>query len=340
MPCPLLLAIAGKNARSLAQPAVSDEPRVLAESIQRPIRRHAAPPRRVDSSARPRCHARKTERKQLYAETLRLARSNFISHFRKASCVLAPVTLLGLVAGCSSDRSVDERVAKLLGRSHEQVRGQPPVPPPRQRTEMGSSPAWWNAKDPKTTNPAPEELRYPAADERRDVAARLDSFGSAFGAEIGPDGELVKPAVEGLVVLTLADSLRQAQRTGREYLRARKSTSCRRSGCCRSGTCGGRGSSTTRRSGFPAAVKKATSTTRCGSSTRCVRRSGCPTAARSRRRGCSTRRSNCARRWAGGTSRVRPSRCRGGCAAAGRGAGGAGVAHPGGARPDLSGAGL
>lgn len=162
---------------------------------------------------------------------------------------------LYLLAGCSTwrDESVEQRVNRSLAQIDKNIsaagvastriapNAYPAILADVRRTPEGRS-------IPSTSNPEADSLFYSPASESRDVAEKLRLYAAIEGfsidsptdaappaalgpATLGPDGQplLAKPLTAplpvlppGLVVmrLSLTDSFRQAQDTGREYLSA------------------------------------------------------------------------------------------------------------------------
>ncbi|MFN0010915.1 MAG: TolC family protein [Phycisphaerales bacterium] len=115
------------------------------------------------------------------------------------------LVLAGGACGCTDNLAdVDARTAELIER-RSGLLGPSSRVPRREFGEATDADAAAKAKVPGSVNPATEELSFVAADEARDVAARLEAF-----SRPPPDA----------VRLDLQGSWRQAQRSAREYLSA------------------------------------------------------------------------------------------------------------------------
>jgi len=117
---------------------------------------------------------------------------------------------LATIGGCNRGLSdIDRATNRLLAQRADTINAGPiaPVretPDPRTLREKDQ-----NSMEPGTENPAFDDLSFTPADEARDVAARLDSYSKrALG-----DGQDIR-------ILTITDTFRLAQRSGREYLNA------------------------------------------------------------------------------------------------------------------------
>lgn len=114
-------------------------------------------------------------------------------------------------AGCSSNLvDVDRRVDELVGTRSAQLGT---TSPSRHSGDPDAVTPSSIKKELATTNPQAGELSYRPADESRDVAAKLQGFAEG---QIGVDGHRPEHAVE----IDLAEALRVAQHSGREYLSA------------------------------------------------------------------------------------------------------------------------
>lgn len=125
---------------------------------------------------------------------------------------VALIALATAGVGCHSDSAMDARIRSALREGADAIRADEA----RVRS-ISAAPGDRDTQTqrfPGTTNPVAAELSYVAADEARDVAGRLKQFNDqAFGFR--PDGSRA-PQRE----LDLAESLRVAQESSREYLNA------------------------------------------------------------------------------------------------------------------------
>ena len=133
---------------------------------------------------------------------------------RKSSSAL-PLLLVtaagtAFVGGCNRGLSdIDRATNRLLADRADAIYAGPiaPVretPDPRTLREKDQT-----SIEPGTRNPGAEELNFVPADEARDVAARLEAYSERA---LGDGGDIR--------ILTITDSFRLAQRSGREYLNA------------------------------------------------------------------------------------------------------------------------
>ena len=138
-------------------------------------------------------------------------RPHYADRENRRCALVFVVAAAGLVAGCSSDLTdIDRRVDQLVGTRSSSLGTVTPT-----RTSgpaEGYSEQQLNKK-PASENPTAGDLHYTPADESRDVAAKLQGFAQE---QIGVEGERPKGAVE----IDFGESLKVAQRTGREYLSA------------------------------------------------------------------------------------------------------------------------
>lgn len=87
------------------------------------------------------------------------------------------------------------------------------VPATLNKDRPGELPKEALSETPATSNPGVGDLVFVAADEQRDVEARLEAYAVAAGAVVAEGGE-------PLPVLTLKESFRTSQISGREFLSA------------------------------------------------------------------------------------------------------------------------
>lgn len=116
---------------------------------------------------------------------------------------------VGGVGGCAGDLSaIDAKIDRTLREKTDRLGGGVPAPQGNwpSRVEAKYAPSLVD-KDPATVNPAYSELRYKAADESRDAAARLAAF-----EEMESNAEARS--------LTLEGAFKQSHETSREYLNA------------------------------------------------------------------------------------------------------------------------
>lgn len=112
---------------------------------------------------------------------------------------LAAILLAGSIpiwAGCVSEETVDEKVARMIGKSSEYVRATSSPEPTERARPREKSPTQYE-KDPATTNPATSELSFTPASEARDVEARLTTMWKETGSYIEP--EVAKPLIDNTV---------------------------------------------------------------------------------------------------------------------------------------------
>ncbi|MEM1423499.1 MAG: TolC family protein, partial [Planctomycetota bacterium] len=117
---------------------------------------------------------------------------------RAASCALLTLAL----AGCSSMEGIDRRITRVLDDRSGAIGATPPRVD-RESVRPATVAGDLYERDPTTNNPAASELTFTAADESRDVLARLQSFGSVTG----------EPRPIGIV-----GALRTAQESAREFV--------------------------------------------------------------------------------------------------------------------------
>lgn len=128
------------------------------------------------------------------------------------SCRLSVVVIATLLcAGCASSmEAIDRRLDKVVGEQAKRLGGGAAAP--SRETKLPESDRAQRLrtlnKTPASSNPGAEELTYQAADEMRDVAARLQSYSVAPG--------------EDALQVDLPGSWKQGQRTGREFLTAQE----------------------------------------------------------------------------------------------------------------------
>lgn len=131
---------------------------------------------------------------------------------RRCTCVA--LTLVMLAGGCTSNMdAIDRRIEKVVGKRASSLGANTMAPTrefPSAEPSSSAQRAEETAKHPGTVNPNSEDLQFKAADENRDVAARLDKFTAR------DQGSNAKPALP----LTIEDALRISQRTGRDFLTA------------------------------------------------------------------------------------------------------------------------
>jgi outer membrane protein TolC len=135
--------------------------------------------------------------------------------WRQRNCALAclgSVAVVYCLGGCGNGlNDVDRRVDRLLNERSAELQGDSKVPD----RKFGEPPTHYSkdviAKDIPTNNPPAAELKYSAADESRDVEARL----LAYAAEATVSG----PS-EPIHVISLFDALRISQQSANEYLTA------------------------------------------------------------------------------------------------------------------------
>lgn len=117
------------------------------------------------------------------------------------------VALLLTTAGCGQGLDgVDRDTDRLLKERTAQIRAGDTAPSRRFEIPGGLSDARLRETNPATTNPTADELRFRAADEKRNVAERLTQLQTEVAAEP--------------LQLDLQGAFRQAQRGAREFLTA------------------------------------------------------------------------------------------------------------------------
>jgi outer membrane protein TolC len=117
------------------------------------------------------------------------------------------VALLLTTAGCGQGLdAVDRDTDRLLKERTAQIRAGDTAPSRRFEIPGGLSDARLRETAPATTNPTADELRFRAADEKRNVAERLTQLQTEVAAEP--------------LRLDLPGAFRQAQRSAREFLTA------------------------------------------------------------------------------------------------------------------------
>jgi outer membrane protein TolC len=133
-----------------------------------------------------------------------------------AALVIASWTLL---ASCSGRGTVDDRVRAMLTDAKARTNA---AVEPRERESLygtGRSPGELSTR-PSTTNPAAEELTFTAADEARDLSARLRMYAADGGLNVTEGDDAVQRLFtppEGVRVIALAEAFKLAQQSGREY---------------------------------------------------------------------------------------------------------------------------
>jgi hypothetical protein len=132
---------------------------------------------------------------------------------RPRAAVCTALALATLAGGCSPGMdAIDRRIEKVVGQRASSM-GKSTLAPPAEfndQTTRGADRKAETVKVPPTNNPNPEDIAFRAADENRDVAARLDRF---TAGDRGPDAKPPLP-------LTIEDALRISQRSGRDFLTA------------------------------------------------------------------------------------------------------------------------
>lgn len=168
-------------------------------------------------------------------------RSRGLSPFRRAAILLSG--LAAVLAGCEYEQSVDEKIARMIGKSSEEVRISS-YPAPTERARPREKTATQASKDPETTNPTAGDLNFTPASESRDVQARLEQMWRETGSYVEPavDKPLVDPTVPapdgrpenprvppqegakpegppppGALPIDIEVAMRLAQRTAREH---------------------------------------------------------------------------------------------------------------------------
>lgn len=144
----------------------------------------------------------------------------------QSAMVCAASAAMVALAGCASE-SVDSRVNRLVreasdraGINREQTLSQTVEDESKrsifvsedERVEAG------RRRQPGTVNPTSDQLRYTPAAEDRDVRAALESYAGRYGGKI----ETSDAALADMTVLEISDALRQAQRSGTEFLGAQE----------------------------------------------------------------------------------------------------------------------
>jgi outer membrane protein TolC len=131
-------------------------------------------------------------------------------------------------SGCrdAGHARIERQVERILGEGSEKILADPvasthttPAQYPKDLTNTDRSASALTLR-PATTNPAPGDLVYHPAAEKRDVAARLRTYAAAEGLLIAENLEGMQPPDASIPRLSLTDSLTAAQRTGREYRNA------------------------------------------------------------------------------------------------------------------------
>jgi len=121
--------------------------------------------------------------------------------------------MLAVSAGCQRDPfAIDHRLDRLITDRSASLGGNP-VPASLNKTLPGKVTADSRSTRPATLNVGANELTFVAADEQRDVESRLEAYAAQAGA-------IVSEGPSTLPTLTLSESLRASQVTGREYLTA------------------------------------------------------------------------------------------------------------------------
>lgn len=137
--------------------------------------------------------------------------SQFIARYEKLALKRTPAVLTLCVLalpGCSNPLSrVDAQTQKLLEERTRLLGGQMAVPRMSDDTLDAARPSPEAYRAPATSNPDSTQMTYSAADEARDVQARLDQFARE---EQG----------DNAIELTLIESFRLAQQYSREFRRA------------------------------------------------------------------------------------------------------------------------
>ncbi len=133
-----------------------------------------------------------------------------------------------IAPGCrdAGQSRVEQRVERILREGGEKILAEPvastrttPVQYPKDLTNT-KRPDSALTLQPPTTNPAPGDLRYSPASEKRDVAERLRRYAAAEGLLIAEGMEGMDAPDASIPRLSLTDALTAAQRTGREYRNA------------------------------------------------------------------------------------------------------------------------
>lgn len=143
----------------------------------------------------------------------RIAKSEASSRPIAAGLVALTVLSFALcLVGCNNGLDdVDRRVQRLLTQRSTELQGDAKIPD----RQFGQPPDQYaksvTAKELPTDNPAAADLKYTAADESRDVEARLREYASEATTS-GPS--------EPIRVITLFDALRISQQSANEYLTA------------------------------------------------------------------------------------------------------------------------
>lgn len=131
--------------------------------------------------------------------------------------------------GCERPLTIDERVQRLLSATQVKT-GSNANPPTMHRTEdgLGATRVRQTRSNPDTVNVTAADIPYQPASEDRDVRARLDRYSEQAGVPKTLTDEqgnrLPREMVPGSVAMNLSDSLRQSQRTGREFISAEEDT--------------------------------------------------------------------------------------------------------------------
>lgn len=127
-----------------------------------------------------------------------------------SACLVASVAGTVFVWGCNRGLSDIDLATNRLMSDRAGTIGAGQIAPVRETPDVDTlrEPGQTN-KEPGTTNPAVETLTFTPAEEARDVASRLEAYSKrALG-----EGQDIR-------TITITDSFRLAQRTGREYLNA------------------------------------------------------------------------------------------------------------------------
>lgn len=147
---------------------------------------------------------------------------------RRARCarVCALGAALVALAGCASE-SVDARVDRLVQQASERANVNRAPELSREVVDEAREPIFGDenalvkagrVKRPATVNPSVDALQYSPAAEDRDVRATLESYSDRYGGKIEGPGVAAPDAV----MLSIEESLRQAQRTSTEFLGAQE----------------------------------------------------------------------------------------------------------------------
>jgi outer membrane protein TolC len=139
--------------------------------------------------------------------------------------IYSKLAVLGLVAlaGCAGPESVDDDIRRLIDFETTNVGGDS-LAPELQPVAVGQDAPRKRliAEQPPITNPNAESMSFVAADANRDVAKRLTEYGQREAVPTSlPALSGGEPAGE-IMTLTLQDSFRISQRSGREFLTAQE----------------------------------------------------------------------------------------------------------------------